>query len=158
MTHCSRWHAAGNTEEKKEREKPSWWKCSCGPYTSHLSISQLPNCWFRPICLWMAQKEVLLGHFRKAHGLSSAWIASSWMRNFCGQDRAKSRPGQAWIDDISCWFREALPSLHNQSPLHQQLHSNLSEKSFAFPHTPSPPCPPLLLCQSLPDINLTAFS
>lgn len=36
---------------KKKKEKPSWWKCTRGPYTSHLFISQLASCWSKPICL-----------------------------------------------------------------------------------------------------------
>lgn len=69
MTRCSGWHAAEG--KKNSKEKPSWWKCPCGFGTSHLPISQLPKCWFKPICLQKAQKEVLLCHFGEARVLSS---------------------------------------------------------------------------------------
>ena len=46
----TQWNTA-EKKEKKKKEKPSWWKCPHGPYTSHLSISQLPSCWSKPICL-----------------------------------------------------------------------------------------------------------
>lgn len=87
-----------------------------------------------------AQKEVPARSFWKSTRpllcLPAARTASSWIINFCGQGRAKVRPGQPWINDISGWLREALPSQRNQSPLPRQRHINLSGKSFAFPSYP----------------------
>lgn len=102
-----------------------------------------------------ARKEVLLGHFggekkeRTASPLT-ARTASTWIINFCGQGRAKGRPGQPWINDISGWLREALPSPRNQSPSPRRRHINLSGESFAFPSYPVSvlPPPPPLLCPS----------
>lgn len=137
MTHCSRWHAAGR---KKLKRKAVMMKMPCGPYTSHLSISQLPSCWSKPICLQEGSKGSAARSFWKSTRpllcLHAAWTASSWIINFYGQGHAKGRPGQPWINDISGWLREALPSQCNQSPLPRQRHINLSGKSFAFPSYP----------------------
>lgn len=140
----TQWHtAAGDVlqeEKKHSKEKPSWWKCPRGPYTSQLSISQLPCCWSKSICLRECSKGSAAQSFWKSTGsllcLPAAWTASSQIINFCGQGRAKGRPGQPWINGISDRLREALPSRCNQSPLPRQRHINLSGKSFAFPSYP----------------------
>ena len=91
---------------------------------------------------------ILVGKKKKKEHTASpltARTASSWIINFCGQGRAKARPGQPWINDISGWLREALPSPRNQSPSPRQRHINLSGESFAFPSYPVfvlPPPPP----------------
>lgn len=56
-----------------------------------------------------------------------------------GPCKKKRRPGQPWINDISTWLRETLPSQRNQSPLLQQRHINLSGNSFPLISTLHPP-------------------
>ena len=150
----TQWHtAAGDILQErgeKEKKKPSSWKCPRGPYTFHLSISQLPGCWSKPICLQEGSKGSAALSFWKTTWpllcLPAVRTASSWIINFC-------RPGQPWINDISGWLRIALPSQRNQNPSPRQRHINLSVKPFAFSLiSPLCRCPPT----SLPRLRLTS--
>ena len=129
----------------RRKKKPSWWKCPCGPYTSNLSISQLPSCWFKPICLQEGSKGSAAQSFWESTWsllcLPAALTTSSWIINFCGHGGTKGRAGQLWINDISGQLRKASPSQCNQSLLPQQGHINLSGKVICI-SLKSTLCPP----------------